>query len=56
MLVVPKICQNMLNGNCENISIYANVEVLPIDNKWVRFSPKHIEYPNRFYSRTLFML
>jgi hypothetical protein len=41
---------------CANINIYANVEVLPIDNKWVRFSPKHIEYPSRFYSRTLFML
>ncbi len=35
---------------CENINIYANVEVSPIDNKWVRFSPKHIEYPSRFYS------
>jgi len=35
---------------CENINIYAFIEVLPIDNKWVRFSFKHIEYPIRFYS------
>jgi len=41
---------------CENINIYANVEVLPINNKWVRFSPKHIEYPSRFNSPTLFLL
>ncbi len=27
---------------CENINIYAFVEGLPIDNKWVRFSSKHI--------------
>jgi hypothetical protein len=41
---------------CENINIYAFVEVFPIGNKWVRFSSKHIEYPIRFYNRTLFML
>jgi hypothetical protein len=40
---------------CENIKIYAFVEVLPIDNKWVRFSSKHIEYPIRFYSQTFYM-
>jgi len=39
----------------ENIKIYAFVEILPIDNKWVRFSSKHIEYPIRFYSQTLYM-
>ncbi len=41
---------------CENINIYAFVEVLPIDNKCIRFSSKHIEYPIRFYSGTFFML
>ncbi len=35
---------------CENINIYAFIEGLPIDNKWVRFSFKHIAYPIRFYS------
>ncbi len=35
---------------CENINIYAFVEGLPIDNKWVRFSSKHINYPIRFHS------
>jgi hypothetical protein len=35
---------------CENINIYAFAEGLPIDNKWVRFSHKHIDYPTRFHS------
>jgi hypothetical protein len=35
---------------CENINIYAFVEGLPIENKWVRFSFKHIDYPTRFHS------
>jgi hypothetical protein len=35
---------------CENINIYAFVEGLPIDNKWVRFSSKRIDYPTRFHS------
>jgi len=35
---------------CKGINIYAFVEGLPIDNKWVRFSSKHINYPIRFYS------
>ncbi len=34
----------------EDINIYAFVEGLPIDNKWVRFSCKHIDSPTRFYS------
>jgi hypothetical protein len=35
---------------CEDINIYAFVEGLPIDNKWVRFSSKHINHPTRFHS------
>jgi len=41
---------------CEDINIYAFVEGLPIDEKWVRFSCKHIDYPTRFHSLTFFML
>ncbi len=35
---------------CEDINIYAFVEGLPIDDKWVRFSSKHSDYPTRFHS------
>jgi hypothetical protein len=35
---------------CEDINIYAFVEGLPIDSKWVRFSLKDIDYPTRFHS------
>jgi hypothetical protein len=35
---------------CKDINIYAFAEGLPIDNKWVRFSSKHIDYPTRFHS------
>jgi len=35
---------------CGDINIYAFVEGSPIDNKWVRFSSKHINYPTRFHS------
>jgi hypothetical protein len=38
------------NSICEDINIYAFVEGLPIDNKWVRFSFKCIDYPTRFHS------
>jgi hypothetical protein len=41
---------------CENINIYAFAEGSRIDNKWVRFSSKHIDYPTRFRSLTFFML
>jgi len=34
----------------EDINIYAFAEGLPINNKWVRFSSKHINYPIRFHS------
>jgi hypothetical protein len=33
---------------CEDINIYAFAEGSPIDNKWVSFSSKHIDYPTRF--------
>jgi len=35
---------------CKDINIYAFAEGLPIDDKWVRFSSKHIDYPTRFHS------
>jgi hypothetical protein len=35
---------------CDEINIYAFVEGLPIDNEWVRFSSKHIDYPTNFHS------
>jgi hypothetical protein len=35
---------------CKDLNIYAFAEGLPIDNKWVRFSSKHIDYPTRFHS------
>jgi len=38
------------NSTCKDINIYAFVEGSPIDNKWVRFSSKHINYPIRFHS------
>jgi hypothetical protein len=38
------------NSICKDINIYAFAEGLPIDNKWVRFSSKHIDYPTKFHS------
>jgi hypothetical protein len=39
------------NGSiCKDTNIYAFAEGLPIDNKWVRFSSIHIDYPTRFHS------
>jgi hypothetical protein len=35
---------------CEDINIYAFAEGLPIDNKWVRFSSRHIDCPTRFHT------
>jgi len=35
---------------CKDINIYAFVEGSPIDNKWVRFSFKHIDYSTKFHS------
>jgi len=39
-----------------DFNIYAFVEGLPIDNEFVRFSSKHINYPTRFHSWTFFLL
>jgi hypothetical protein len=41
---------DFINSTCKDINIYAFAEGLPIDNKWVRFSCKHINYPTRFHS------
>jgi len=49
----PKMEQLLIDFNkfiCKDINIYAFVEGLPIDNKWVRFSFKHIHYPIRFHN------
>jgi hypothetical protein len=35
---------------CKDTNIYAFAEGLPVDNKWVRFSSIHIDYPTRFHS------
>ncbi len=34
---------------CKDLNIFAFFEGLDIDNKWVRFSSKHIEYPTKFH-------
>ncbi len=34
---------------CEDLNIYAFSEGLPINDKWVRFSFKHIDYPTKFH-------
>ena len=49
----PKMEQLSVDFNkviCKDLNIYAFGEGLPIDNKWVRFSCKHIHYPIRFHS------
>jgi len=49
----PKMAQLSMDFNkaiCKNLNIYAFVEGLPIDNKWVRFSFKHIDYPTKFHA------
>jgi hypothetical protein len=39
------------NATREDLNIYAFVEGLPLNEKWVRFSFLHIEsYPTRFIS------
>jgi len=35
---------------CGDVNIYAFVEGLSIDHKWVRFLSKHIDYPTKFHS------
>jgi hypothetical protein len=49
----PKMEQLSIDFNksiCEDINIYAFVEGLPINDEWVRFSSKHIDYPTRFHT------
>jgi hypothetical protein len=49
----PKMEQLSIDFNksiCNDINIYAFVEGSPIDNQWVRFSSKHINYATRFPS------
>jgi hypothetical protein len=41
---------------CEDINIYAFIEGLPIDNKWVRFSSKHIDYPTKFHRNIFYLI
>jgi hypothetical protein len=48
----PKMEQLSMDFNkviYKDLNIYAFVEGLPIDNKWVRFSFKHIDYPTKFH-------
>jgi hypothetical protein len=33
----------------KDLNMYAVSEGLPIDNKWVRFSFKHIDYPTKLH-------
>jgi hypothetical protein len=47
---MEQLSKDFNNSICEDINIYAFVEGLPIDDKWVRFSSKHIDYPIKFYS------
>jgi len=49
-LKMEQLLMDFNKSICEDINIYAFVERLPIDNKWVRFSFKHINYPTRFHS------
>jgi hypothetical protein len=48
----PKMEQLSVDFNkaiCKDLNIYAFGEGLPIDNKWVRFLSKHIDYPTKFH-------
>jgi len=48
----PKMEQLSVDFNkaiCKDLNIYAFAEGLPIDDKWVRFSSKHIDYPTKFH-------
>jgi hypothetical protein len=46
---MEQLSKDFRKSICEDINIYAFAEGLPIDNKWVRFSFKHIDYPTRFH-------
>jgi hypothetical protein len=48
----PKTEQLSVDFNnviCKDFNIYAFYEGLAIDDKWVRFSSKHIDYPTKFH-------
>jgi hypothetical protein len=47
---MERLSIDLKNSICKNMNIYAFVEGLPINNEWVRFSFKHIDYPTRFHS------
>ncbi len=41
---------DFIKSTCKDINIYAFAKGLRIDNKWVRFSCKRMDYPTRFHS------
>ncbi len=48
----PKMEELLVDFNkviYKDFNIYVFGEGLPIDNKWVRFSFKHIDYPTKFH-------
>ncbi len=47
---MEQLSTDFINYTRKDINIYAFVEGLPIDEKWVRFSCKHIAYPTSFHS------
>jgi hypothetical protein len=47
---MEQLSTDFIKSTREDINIYAFVEGLPIDNKWVRVSCQHIDYPTRFHS------
>jgi hypothetical protein len=47
---MEQLSTDFINYTRKDINIYAFVEGLPIDKKWVRFSCKHIACPTRFHS------
>ncbi len=53
---MEQLSVDFMKAICKDLNIYAFAEGLPIDNKWVRFSFKHIDYPTKFHGWTFFML
>ncbi len=48
-LKMEQLSVDFTKAICKDLNIYAFGEGLPIDNKWVRFSFKHIDYPTKFH-------
>ncbi len=46
---MEQLSTDFINSTRKDINIYAFVEGLPIDKKWVRFSCKHMGHPTRFH-------